>query len=650
MKARRNFLRIIAYSCLLTIIMGLVSGVGAQEEEYRFKVVRVDDAQFPKVETYVQVLDPLGRPVDVLTEDNFSLFENGKEIFDFQVERRINDQQSFSLVLLIEVSDRMVNDIELLKQQEEATLATFVEAFPNQDSVAVVIFTEESEVLHELNVDKTEIPIIIQNLEAEGFAALYDGLADSVDYLAEKPTPRVILLISSGVEAGYSEVEPEEFIETANENNVQVYVLGLGNLVYEDVLTEVAEKTGGKTVFLPEEEDVERIDELKEAFINLQMHLDDLRTQYVLTHSSDLNSNGSTNEVRVAVDYQGWHEEDSGEFTACPGVVKVCLPDYVPEDTVPDDVCFTPIVSSPAPPTTLDVYMDGENLCHVTAAPFTCCLESNMTAEGAHSFDFEALDEAGNTGDLSTTLSVRPSVKIIVVSPPEGDQLQTKLQFTSDVDSLSKIISVTVNLGDREIARFVNPGTVSGEPPYQYSFDEEIDIGTTITGEHTLTVKAVDVEDNSSETSVGVQVIDYSGGGTKIDPLWILPILAVVLVVIVLVTRSRREGKGAADGGAVGVQALLRELEGLYPNQTWDLSAAEVKLGRNAESNDIPLKGLKASRNMAVIQLHEGKHYINSLNPQNPALVNEAPVQQQMLNSGDLIRLGESLFRYESFG
>lgn len=650
MKARRNFLRIIAYSCLLTIIMGLVSGVGAQEEEYRFKVVRVDDAQYPKVETYVQVLDPLGRPVDVLTEDNFSLFENGKEIFDFQVERRINDQQSFSLVLLIEVSDRMVNDIELLKQQEEAALATFVEAFPNQDSVAVVIFTEESEVLHELNVDKTEIPIIIQNLEAEGFAALYDGLADSVDYLAEKPTPRVILLISSGVEAGYSEVEPEEFIETANENNVQVYVLGLGNLVYEDVLTEVAEKTGGKTVFLPEEEDVERIDELKEAFINLQMHLDDLRTQYVLTHSSDLNSNGSTNEVRVAVDYQGWHEEDSGEFTACPGVVKVCLPDYVPEDTVPDDVCFTPIVSSPAPPTTLDVYMDGENLCHVTAAPFTCCLESNMTAEGAHSFDFEALDEAGNTGDLSTTLSVRPSVKIIVVSPPEGDQLQTKLQFTSDVDSLSKIISVTVDLGDREIARFDNPGTVSGEPPYLYSFDEEIDIGTTITGEHTLTVKAVDVEDNSSETSVGVQVIDYSGGGTKIDPLWILPILAVVLVVIVLVTRSRREGKGAADGGAVGVQALLRELEGLYPNQTWDLSAAEVKLGRNAESNDIPLKGLKASRNMAVIQLHEGKHYINSLNPQNPALVNEAPVQQQMLNSGDLIRLGESLFRYESFG
>lgn len=648
MRARRNFIRIIAYSCLLTIMLGLVSGVGAQEEEYRFKVVQVDDTQFPKVETYVQVLDPLGRPVDVLTGDNFSLFEDGREIFDFQVERRNNDQQSFSLVLLIEVSDRMVNDLELLKQQEEATLATFVDTLPNQDSVAVVIFTEESKVLHELNVDKTEIPFIIQNLKAEGFAALYDGLSDSVDYLADKPTPRVILLISSGVEAGYSEVEPEEFIEAANENNVQVYVLGLGNLVYEDVLNEVADKTGGKTVFLPGEDDVERIDELKEALVNLQMHLDELRTQYVLTYDSELNSNGSNHEVRVAVDYQGWHEEDSGEFTACPGVVKVCLPDYVPEYTVPDDACFTPIVSSPAPPTTLDVYMDGENLCHVIAAPFTCCLEPNMTGEGDHSFDFEALDEDGNTGDLSTTLSVRPSVKVTVDSPAERDQLQTKLQFISDVDSLSKITLVVVNLGDREIARFDNPTSLPGGPPYLYSINEELDISTAITGEHTLTVKAVDVEDKSSETSVGVQVLGYPPNRQVMNPLWILPILAVVVVVIVLVTRSRREGKGAAAGGAAGAQAILRELEGLYPNQTWDLSSAEVKLGRNAESNDIPLKGLNASRNMAIIQLHEGKHYINSLNPQNPALVNEAPVQQQMLNSGDLIRLGESLFRYES--
>ena len=131
--------------------------------------------------------------------------------------------------------------------------------------------------------------------------------------------------------------------------------------------------------------------------------------------------------------------------------------------------------------------------------------------------------------------------------------------------------------------------------------------------------------------------------------IWVAVIVALALagIFIPLALRRRRDAVGAAPVGMAG-SALLHELQGNAPGQTWPLGAAEVRLGRKRDENDIHLKGRSASRRMAVIRAYESGHTLYSLSPNNPAIINGAPIaQQKILQNGDLIQLGESQFRYE---
>ena len=94
-------------------------------------------------------------------------------------------------------------------------------------------------------------------------------------------------------------------------------------------------------------------------------------------------------------------------------------------------------------------------------------------------------------------------------------------------------------------------------------------------------------------------------------------------------------------------QAVLREMEGLNPNQVWPLTADEIHLGRKKDENDIPLQGLRASRRHADIRRYEANYVIYSLSQENPVLINNEPVVQQVLQPRDVIQAGESIFRFE---
>ena len=79
------------------------------------------------------------------------------------------------------------------------------------------------------------------------------------------------------------------------------------------------------------------------------------------------------------------------------------------------------------------------------------------------------------------------------------------------------------------------------------------------------------------------------------------------------------------------------------------IEAAEVKLGRKREENDIHLKGLKASCHHAMIRFEQGQCFIYSLNTANPVTINDVPVvQKRALVRGDIIRLGETVLRFDS--
>jgi hypothetical protein len=138
--------------------------------------------------------------------------------------------------------------------------------------------------------------------------------------------------------------------------------------------------------------------------------------------------------------------------------------------------------------------------------------------------------------------------------------------------------------------------------------------------------------------------------------IWVVALavaLAVLILVLILGLRARRRRMKAAApvptmapiGGGGG---LLRELEGMNPDQVWPLAGEEIRLGRKRDENDIHLSGRGASRRQAVIQTHMGAQILYNLKAENPVIVNGIPVQQQhTLQPGDIIQAGDSVFRYE---
>jgi len=103
-------------------------------------------------------------------------------------------------------------------------------------------------------------------------------------------------------------------------------------------------------------------------------------------------------------------------------------------------------------------------------------------------------------------------------------------------------------------------------------------------------------------------------------------------------------------GQTAGTGAVLNELNGLNPGQTWYLKEI-TRLGRKSSENDIPLLGLAASRFQGVIRESMGEYILESSNPENPMLLNEQPViNPATLHAGDVIRAGDSTFTFEIIG
>jgi hypothetical protein len=172
-----------------------------------------------------------------------------------------------------------------------------------------------------------------------------------------------------------------------------------------------------------------------------------------------------------------------------------------------------------------------------------------------------------------------------------------------------------------------------------------------------ISAAAFDINGYSSQSSINVIVAIQQKSGL----IWIAGIAALVVaaILIPLGLRSRKRIQKQALSAPIPAapseqaespstpSARLHEIEGINPNQIWPLSNEDVHLGRKRDENDIPLKGLQASRKHAVISLKQGQFVIFSLNPENPVIINNQPVQQQVLNNGDIIQAGETILRFD---
>jgi len=190
-------------------------------------------------------------------------------------------------------------------------------------------------------------------------------------------------------------------------------------------------------------------------------------------------------------------------------------------------------------------------------------------------------------------------------------------------------------------------------------------------GNYQISVEVVDVEGHTASQSIMVTKGDVAAGGLEDaedipettpsaggqqgigsmnNSLILIGAiglgLIILLIMIPIIFKKKRSGKSEEPQEG---QLVLKEIQGQNPGTEWPLDKEEIKLGRKQDENDIPLKGLKASRRMAVIRKTQEGWMITSLNPQNPIIINDISFPQQaLLEAGDQIVLGESKFKVEN--
>jgi VWFA-related protein len=295
-----------------------------------------------KLETHlvnlnVSATDNAGKAIPDLKQGDFSVYEDGvkQQISFFSPERA-----PFNLVLLIDLSGSMKDEIELIKE----TAIHFLDAIGAQDSIAVVTFTTDVTVVSHLTKDRDDLRESIEwMLAPAGGTAFYDALGYALveEFRKVKRERNAVIAITDGednmlqeklvekLRPGYmrgratgSFLTFEELLDGATESDALIYPIHLNPtppqpiipaniaplalsqsplLQVQSELTEIATKqlhsladaSGGRFYH------ANRIADLKGVFDQVAA---ELRTVYSMAYTpTNLNFDGRFRKIRVQV-------------------------------------------------------------------------------------------------------------------------------------------------------------------------------------------------------------------------------------------------------------------------------------------------------------------------------------------------------------
>lgn len=239
------------------------------------------------------VLDPLGRIVTGLRQDNFRIFEDGVEQ---EVVYFASDDVPVSIGVIFDMSGSMSDKIQ---KSRNAAVQFFRTANP-QDEFFLVDFNDRAELITPFTDNVDQLQNQLMYTAAHGMTALYDGVYLGLSQMRSAHHERkALLIISDGGDnhSRYTETDVRRFVQ---ESDVQIYAIGLfepnGGPTPEEqhgpaLLADLTQLTGGR-MFV-----VQNLSDLPDIATKISM---ELRNQYVLGYiPSNRLQNGKWRKIKV---------------------------------------------------------------------------------------------------------------------------------------------------------------------------------------------------------------------------------------------------------------------------------------------------------------------------------------------------------------
>lgn len=253
----------------------------------------LEEIQVQLVEVYALVVDSEGKPVSGIEESRFRIFEDDTE----QTIRRFSETAEADLHAALLV-DRSASMELYLNRVSEAALHFAQRALLRpHDRVAVLSFAEQLTVGQDFTASAAQVDRALAGLIATGTTALYDSLAQALNYFEGTSGQRALLVFSDGLDEN-SLLTLEQTIATARRSGVTVYVIGLEETFLDRdtrrALERLAQETGGAAHFLT------TLDRLDDAYDEI---LHELRSRYLIAYqSTSAKPAGEPRQLRVEVE------------------------------------------------------------------------------------------------------------------------------------------------------------------------------------------------------------------------------------------------------------------------------------------------------------------------------------------------------------
>ncbi len=268
------------------------------------------DCETSTVTLYAVVTDLDDFPVDFLSKSDFTILENGVAVDNFIFSNR--ELEPVSVALALDYSGSTEN-AEVIDDMESAAVS-FIELLDldgGLDEAEIVKFaaTIEPPAADFTNsATDLEEAIVADYTGETNQTLLYDTLWRVVDDTADTAVNehQAVIVLSDGIDEG-SENNLSGVIAHALEKGVPIYAIGLGH-VYESILRQIANDTGGQYFHAPESSD------LQDAYKKIASILSNRYEINYVTPSAG----AAAETIEVDVAYDDLYGGDSRNFTSCP--------------------------------------------------------------------------------------------------------------------------------------------------------------------------------------------------------------------------------------------------------------------------------------------------------------------------------------------
>lgn len=253
------------------------------------QINQVDTSKFPQVNIFATVLEG-GAPVPGLAAGDFRVREDEVDQEPVSVAAQLSP---LSVVVTIDTSGSMTKAMQATREAAQL----FVDTLAPQDSVAVVAFNRNIQILANPGTSRDNAKQIIAGLQARGDTALFDAIHASLDLLKQRQGRKAIVLLSDGVDddgAGHtlSKRTIDESLKLSQDLNVPVFTIGLGGELDEVTLQKVANQSGASFYKAPTS------DQLSALYGKLGQQL---TGQYQISYTSNLPGDGSIHNIQLTL-------------------------------------------------------------------------------------------------------------------------------------------------------------------------------------------------------------------------------------------------------------------------------------------------------------------------------------------------------------